>query len=225
MPSSSSATPRLRPARPRPPGSTPGPACAASGRPKPSARGCARSLPPRRRAWRDAGMPAVRPRPSSTIARPIRPHRDLPADDALVSALARLDPEDRALLALRHVAGLSMAEVSQAVRRSRPPVEVRLARLSGGHRRARATRLRPGRARSPARAAPPRLRPRPRSPRRRGCDGAQGSRGGVARAHPGGLGRHRGRRRRVRGGAPVPRAAVLRAIASNAGPDEIAMNV
>jgi RNA polymerase sigma-70 factor (ECF subfamily) len=54
---------------------------------------------------------------------------DLVADDALASALARLDPADRALLALRHVAGLSMAEVSQAVRRSRPPVEARLSRL------------------------------------------------------------------------------------------------
>jgi DNA-directed RNA polymerase specialized sigma24 family protein len=55
---------------------------------------------------------------------------DLPADDALGHALARLDPEDRALLALRHVGGLSMADVTEAVRRSRPPVEVRLARLT-----------------------------------------------------------------------------------------------
>ena len=55
---------------------------------------------------------------------------DLPADDPLASALAQLDPDDRALLALRHVGGLSMAELSQAVRRSRPPVEVRLARLT-----------------------------------------------------------------------------------------------
>ena len=55
---------------------------------------------------------------------------DLPADDALVHALAKLDPEDRALLALRHVGGLSMAEVSEAVRRSRPPVDARLARLT-----------------------------------------------------------------------------------------------
>jgi RNA polymerase sigma-70 factor, ECF subfamily len=55
---------------------------------------------------------------------------DVPADDALVGALARLDPEDRALLALRHVGALSMVELGQAVRRSRPPVEVRLARLA-----------------------------------------------------------------------------------------------
>jgi RNA polymerase sigma-70 factor (ECF subfamily) len=61
---------------------------------------------------------------------PPAPSADLVADDALASALARLDPEDRALLALRHVGGLSMDEMIQAVRRSRPPVEVRLARLS-----------------------------------------------------------------------------------------------
>ena len=42
----------------------------------------------------------------------------LPADDALASALARLDPEDRALLALRYVAGLSMSELGQSMRRS-----------------------------------------------------------------------------------------------------------
>ena len=46
-----------------------------------------------------------------------------------MTALARLDPEDRALLALRHVAGLSMSEVGQALRRSKPPVEIRLARI------------------------------------------------------------------------------------------------
>jgi RNA polymerase sigma-70 factor (ECF subfamily) len=57
---------------------------------------------------------------------------DLPVDDGLASALARLDPEDRALLALRHVAGLSMAELTQSIRRSRRPVEVRLARLTEG---------------------------------------------------------------------------------------------
>ncbi len=55
---------------------------------------------------------------------------DLPTDDALVSALTRLDPGDRALLALRHVAGMSMDEVRQAVRRSRPSPEVRLAQLT-----------------------------------------------------------------------------------------------
>jgi hypothetical protein len=33
-------------------------------------------------------------------------------------------------VALRHVGGLSMADVSEAVRRSRPPVDVRLARLT-----------------------------------------------------------------------------------------------
>ena len=51
-------------------------------------------------------------------------------DDGLASALARLDPEDRALLVLRHVVGLSMAELSESVRRSRPPVAHRLARLN-----------------------------------------------------------------------------------------------
>ena len=57
---------------------------------------------------------------------------DLRADDGLASALARLAPEDRALLALRHVAGLSMAQLAQSIRRSRPPVEIRLARLTEG---------------------------------------------------------------------------------------------
>ena len=73
----------------------------------------------RRRDARGATTPELDDRPA-----------DLPADDALVHALARLDPEDRALLALRHVGGLSMADVSAAVRRSRPPVDVRLARLT-----------------------------------------------------------------------------------------------
>ena len=54
----------------------------------------------------------------------------VPSGDELARALARLDPEDRALLVLRHVAGLSVAELSEAVRRSRPPVAHRLAWLN-----------------------------------------------------------------------------------------------
>lgn len=78
-----------------------------------------------RRAALGATTPELNDRPTNP---PAAPAADLPADDALMTALARLDPEDRALLALRHVAGLSMCEVGQAVRRSKPPVEIRLTR-------------------------------------------------------------------------------------------------
>ncbi len=79
----------------------------------------------RRRDARGATTPEL-DRPTDP---PAAPAADLPANQALVSALARLDPEDRALLALRHVAGLSMSEVGLAVRRSKPPVESRLTRI------------------------------------------------------------------------------------------------
>jgi RNA polymerase sigma-70 factor (ECF subfamily) len=52
------------------------------------------------------------------------------ADAEFVHAISRLDPGDRALLALRHVAGLSTAELARTNRLSRPPVAVRLARLA-----------------------------------------------------------------------------------------------
>jgi DNA-directed RNA polymerase specialized sigma24 family protein len=68
--------------------------------------------------------------PGATTPGPEGRSPDAPSNDGLVSALARLDPEDRALLALRHVAGLSMAELSESVRRSRTPVAQRLARLN-----------------------------------------------------------------------------------------------
>lgn len=55
---------------------------------------------------------------------------DRAADGELERALARVDPGDRALLALRHVAGLSMAELTRMNRRSRPPVAVRFERLT-----------------------------------------------------------------------------------------------
>jgi RNA polymerase sigma-70 factor (ECF subfamily) len=82
-----------------------------------------------RRDARGATTPELDGRPTDPSAAPAA---NLPVDDDLVSTLARLDPEDRALLALRHVAGLSMSEVTQSIRRSRSPVEVRLARLSEG---------------------------------------------------------------------------------------------
>jgi RNA polymerase sigma-70 factor (ECF subfamily) len=75
---------------------------------------------------RDAHTPPV----PDLDGRPTERPADSAVDQALAIALDRLDPEDRALLALRHVAGLSMAEVSQAVRRSRTPVDVRLAGLA-----------------------------------------------------------------------------------------------
>jgi RNA polymerase sigma-70 factor (ECF subfamily) len=77
----------------------------------------------RRRDAPDTMAPAQPARPEARAATP-------PVDGELVGVIARLDPEDRAVLALRHVAGLSMAEVGQTVSRSRPPVEVRLARLA-----------------------------------------------------------------------------------------------
>ena len=83
----------------------------------------------RRRDARGATTLDLGGRPSD---RPAAPAADIPADGALASALVRLDPEDRALLALRHVAGLSMAELTQSIRRSRQPVEIRLARLNEG---------------------------------------------------------------------------------------------
>jgi RNA polymerase sigma-70 factor (ECF subfamily) len=80
-----------------------------------------------RRDERGATMLELGGRPTDPPAAPVA---HLPAHDALVSVLAQLDPEDRALLALRHVAGLSMAELTQSIRRSRPPVEIRLGRLT-----------------------------------------------------------------------------------------------
>jgi len=80
----------------------------------------------RRRDARGSTTPELGDRP---IDPPAVPAEDLQADDALMTALARLDPEDRALLALRHVAGLSAAELAQAMRRSKPPVEIRLTRI------------------------------------------------------------------------------------------------
>lgn len=80
----------------------------------------------RRRDARGSTTPELDDRPTDP---PAVPAADLPADEALMTALARLDPEDRALLALRHVAGLSMSEMGQAMRRSKPPVEIRLIRI------------------------------------------------------------------------------------------------
>jgi RNA polymerase sigma-70 factor (ECF subfamily) len=80
----------------------------------------------RRRDARGSTTPELDDRPTDP---PAVPAADLPADEALMTALGRLDPEDRALLALRHVAGLSVSEVGQAVRRSKPPVEIRLTRI------------------------------------------------------------------------------------------------
>jgi RNA polymerase sigma-70 factor (ECF subfamily) len=53
-----------------------------------------------------------------------------PADAEFVCALARMDPGDRALLALRHLAGFSMSDLVRANRRSRPSVAARLERMA-----------------------------------------------------------------------------------------------
>ena len=51
------------------------------------------------------------------------------ADLDLVNALARLDPDDRALLALRYVAGFDSTELARATGRSPSGTRARLARL------------------------------------------------------------------------------------------------
>jgi RNA polymerase sigma-70 factor, ECF subfamily len=60
-----------------------------------------------------------------------------PPDRRIEAALARLDPGDRALLALRHVAGLSMSDLTRLNRRSKPSVPARLERataeVAGSH--------------------------------------------------------------------------------------------
>ena len=60
-------------------------------------------------------------------------HRTEPADRVqhldLVNALARLDPDDRALLALRYVAGFDSFELARATGRSASGTRARLARL------------------------------------------------------------------------------------------------
>jgi RNA polymerase sigma-70 factor (ECF subfamily) len=50
-------------------------------------------------------------------------------DIDLVNALARLDPDDRALLALRYVAGFNSSELGRATGRSPSGTRARLARL------------------------------------------------------------------------------------------------
>ena len=51
------------------------------------------------------------------------------ADIDLTNALARLDPDDRVLLALRYVAGFDSTELARATGRSPSGTRVRLARL------------------------------------------------------------------------------------------------
>ncbi len=51
------------------------------------------------------------------------------ADIDLMNALARLDPDDRALLALRYVAGFDSSELARATGRSASGTRARLARL------------------------------------------------------------------------------------------------
>ena len=53
------------------------------------------------------------------------------SDIDLINALARLDPEDRLLLALRYVAGFDASELAKATGRSASGTRARLARLLG----------------------------------------------------------------------------------------------
>ena len=54
-----------------------------------------------------------------------------PTDIDLANALTRLDPDDRALLALRYVAGFDSFELARATGRSASGTRARLARLLG----------------------------------------------------------------------------------------------
>ena len=56
-------------------------------------------------------------------------------DIDLINALARLDPDDRALLALRYVAGFDSTELARATGRSASGTRARLARLLGNFER------------------------------------------------------------------------------------------
>ena len=67
-----------------------------------------------------------------SLTEPATPNAD-PAghvgDLDLSNALARLDPDDRALLALRYVAGFDSTELARATGRSSSGTRARLARL------------------------------------------------------------------------------------------------
>lgn len=76
-----------------------------------------------------AARPAGTAGPAESPAEPTGP-ADRAADSELERTIARMDPGDRALLALRHVAGFSVAELARRDRRSRPPVAARLERLT-----------------------------------------------------------------------------------------------
>jgi RNA polymerase sigma factor (sigma-70 family) len=65
-----------------------------------------------------AGADAVHADPAARVA-----------DLDLADALARLDPDDRALLALRYVAGFDSTELARATGRSASGTRARLARL------------------------------------------------------------------------------------------------
>jgi RNA polymerase sigma-70 factor, ECF subfamily len=73
----------------------------------------------RRRAVREVVMPESEP----TRGGPTPDHMDL------AGALARLDPEDRALIAMRYLAGLGSDEIARATGRSASAARTRLSRL------------------------------------------------------------------------------------------------
>ena len=80
--------------------------------------------------------PSLAPSPSRAPAVPVA--TDPATDAGLATALARLDPEDRASLALLHVAGLTPSEVAAVRRRSRLSIPLWLERLASGLRGSRA---------------------------------------------------------------------------------------
>jgi RNA polymerase sigma-70 factor (ECF subfamily) len=81
------------------------------------ARQAARSR--RRRALREVPMPASEPEPAL----------DPDGSPDLAAALAQLSPDDRALIAMRYLAGLASDEIAAATGRTASGVRVRLSRL------------------------------------------------------------------------------------------------
>jgi RNA polymerase sigma factor (sigma-70 family) len=67
--------------------------------------------------------------PNEGFARDVADPAGRMADLDLVNALSRLDPDDRALLALRYVAGFDSSELARATGRSASGTRARLARL------------------------------------------------------------------------------------------------
>ena len=83
----------------------------------------------RRQIRRLALRRVLEPRSLAWGRRAAPPHLDPDLDLDLAAALAKLDPRDRQLIALRYVLGLTSEEIGPMVRLSASAVRVRLGRL------------------------------------------------------------------------------------------------